>query len=138
LAIGKPLEAVPHFQAALDISARTVVEDAPQLGVRLAGLGMAYLQLGNAEAALPLLERSKAIAAMHFLDDHQLAERQFALAKALWLTKGDTQRASQLAAEAKAGFSRLGPTAHWERQEVDAWMAGRKLRPTLEPSADRR
>ncbi len=138
LAIGKALEAVPHFQAALDISAKTVVEDAPQVGVRLAGLGMAYLQLGNAETALPLLERSKAIAAMHFLDDHELAERQFALAKALWLAKGDTQRASQLAAQAKTGFSRLGTTSRRARQQVDAWMAERKLRPTLEPSADRR
>jgi hypothetical protein len=99
---------------------------------------MAYLQLGNAETALPLLERSKAIAAMHFLDDHELAERQFALAKALWLTKGDTQRASQLAAQAKTGFSRLGTTSRRARQQVDAWMAERKLRPTLEPSADRR
>jgi tetratricopeptide (TPR) repeat protein len=56
----------------------------------------------------------------------QIAHTKSILARALWETKGDKQRARQLAIEARDGFAKLGPGAATSVKSLNDWLAEHK------------
>ena len=97
----------------------------PALGRPRAGVGALRLAEGayaeavtELEAALGLLTEGKA-------PPQELAEVQFALARALWSAdRGNVERARTLAVGARTGFLGFGAAYRAAAAEVEAWLAG--------------
>jgi len=107
LAVHHPHQALEHFERALRISGSTVSERTLQVAERSAGMGMAYLQMGKADKALPLLRRAHEIGSASSVDPWLFSHWKLALATALERTHGDSRRASRLAREANEVLTRL-------------------------------
>ncbi len=82
-------------------------------------IGEAWLGLGRADQARPLLEQAHALNPDRSTDGWHTA---FALARALWASAPDRERARSLAREARDGLAAAGQAK--EAAAVDAWLAG--------------
>jgi serine/threonine-protein kinase len=116
LRLGRTAEARIAFERSL----RTEQGERP-LTNALTGLGRVEVTTGNPKAAVPLLERALRIREGHETDRTLVAEAQFALACALWDSRGDRTRALSLAKAARSSYA--GGQATRELAEVDAWLA---------------
>jgi tetratricopeptide (TPR) repeat protein len=133
------LRAKGDFAGALahDETATKMTEAEKQAGPRAAyaplGVGLDLLGLGRAREALPLLESALALRATGSPPD-ELAQAQFAVARALRDSGGDAKRAVELAASAQALLQPLA--AKYESifrtqlREIEAWVAAA---PTTSP-----
>ena len=90
---------------------RSLGEDSPAGVLPLAGKGDALQRLGRAPEALPLLERVLRIVEKHPLRPAYTAAVQAALARALWDTRQQPERARKLAQTARDTFAR-SPVRH--------------------------
>jgi tetratricopeptide (TPR) repeat protein len=98
----------------------------------LAALGVACLGMGQADQALPLLERAVAIRDLKENDPVQLGDARFALARALAAVGRDRPRARALAERARSDYARAGETPVGARAlvQIDAWLAGSRPAPS--------
>ncbi|HEY1816097.1 MAG TPA: serine/threonine-protein kinase [Kofleriaceae bacterium] len=95
-------------------------DDHPMLAHVWNGLGETELARGKNDAAIPLLERAVAMRQHDQGDATDLAESQFALARAL--PAADHVRAVQLATAARDVYKSSGPGYAARLAAVDAWL----------------
>jgi hypothetical protein len=71
------------------------------------------------------LERAYAYRKAHKTDPIQLAETQFAYARALWDSGRDRARAKTLAREARENYEKIEGTrnSYFSGQQVEEWLA---------------
>ncbi|RKG92612.1 serine/threonine-protein kinase [Corallococcus terminator] len=125
VAQGRPKEAVPLLREALESKARSLgAEHARTIHSRTA-LGLAYLQLGQGEAARELLEMSERVLAPLGWNPTDAAMTHFALAQALWSQPAEQARALTLARKAVGGFTQGGAMTRRELAQVKQWLASR-------------
>jgi tetratricopeptide (TPR) repeat protein len=121
--LGRNAEAVEAFQRAVSVM-RAAGSDPFVLSYPLTGLGVALLGLERSDDAAPPLEEAYRIRKEHGGEGEQLAEVEFALARALWHRAADRERARGLALAARGAYA--GTTKHEGAvAEVEAWLAVR-------------
>ncbi|MCY1004393.1 tetratricopeptide repeat protein [Nannocystis pusilla] len=122
---GRLDDAERTFQRALAELATNPVD--PTRGVPLAGLGRVHLAAGRHAAAAEALEQALPLLPENaFVAPYDIAEAQFALARALVrLDPANAARSRDLAAEAKARFLGVGAAFQPAAAEVDAWLSAR-------------
>jgi tetratricopeptide (TPR) repeat protein len=122
---GRWREAERYFQRALELDEASLGPEHPDLGMDLSMLASAYVELGRAHEAVPLLERALVLMRGEPLGR---AETEFDLARALWVVGRERPRALRLARDARA-FLAGNPEAHADKlAEVDAWLKARSGR----------
>lgn len=110
--MGKPKEAFAEFAVALRLVEADLGPKHPDLVVFLAGMGDALLDQKQPAQALPYLERAATL--------DETGDVQFSLARALWGSGGDKQRARSLAEQART------KVAAKDQPKVAAWLADPK------------
>src|SRR6185503_13463922 len=116
-------KALPPYQRALAIQEEALGKDHLYLVDALAGLGKAYLGLGQDRLARERLERALKLAEPQEGDPVTLAEIRLALADTLWRTGSDRARARVLARAARDGFLPLGRRGERGAKKANAWLA---------------
>jgi predicted Ser/Thr protein kinase len=91
------------------------------LGITLVGLSETLEATGQPERAIPEAERGLELLS-HGGDPVQLARARYALAKALWKSHRDLDRARELAEQARRGFAAGGIAASNGLRAVDGWL----------------
>ena len=139
--LGQARDAIAYLERALSIAEPLARSDDPMLSLALTGLGRARLAAGDAAGALGPLERALAWRLAHAdVPAIQLGSTQFALAQAIWQSRGDRARARALAADAVASMARhrdrfatatgAGATAREaaikKLSEIEAWRAAHR------------
>jgi serine/threonine-protein kinase len=126
------LNGLDRFEEAHTSAARALAilevetgSDNGMLSYPLAGLGVAFLGLGRAGDALPLLERAAAFRDATAPEPAHWGAIHFALARALRAAGRDRPRARALAEEAREEYTRAppGPVVARELARIDAWLA---------------
>ena len=122
--VGRFADARQMAARALAIFERTSPPDGVILSYPLLALGVAHLGDGMAGAALPVLERAAAIRDAHETKASSLGEAHFALARALYETGTDRERALSLARRARAEYAGDSPSPVIRRQlaVIDPWL----------------
>jgi tetratricopeptide (TPR) repeat protein len=113
-------EALARFRLAAAAEEKAGTATEPGAAATLAAIGSTLVELGRPAEALAPLERSLAIWARAGVDHPDLAEAQFALARAL--PARARERATALAREAKGRYAARGDAETASR--IDAWLAG--------------
>jgi len=110
------------FERAVAISEHANI-GGPELAPLLSGLGEAQLLTSDAAVAVDTLERALAAWGDFRVAGHLLPSAKFALARALWDSGGDRNRARTLAQEAHAEF--LANKGPWQPRadRVAQWLA---------------
>jgi tetratricopeptide (TPR) repeat protein/tRNA A-37 threonylcarbamoyl transferase component Bud32 len=126
LAQGKHEEALKSFGRALEIWEQALGKDNPRTADPLTGMGLALLGQHEASLALVPIERARVMREANAQDALDLAETQFALARALGELHRDPARARELATKAREAYV----AAHDHTQanfatlaDIDAWLA---------------
>jgi serine/threonine-protein kinase len=117
--------AVPLYTRALGILEK-LGPTHPYVAIPVVGRAQCYVDLGRPKDAIADAQRAVDIFTKQGGDPAQLAEAQFALARALWAAGTDRARALQLAADARKGFAAAGVVGKVPLAEVDAWIAKTK------------
>jgi len=122
---GKCAEASGYLQRAVTIYEKGLGGDHIYLAWPLTVIGQCHVAQGRPEQAIAPLERALAVREAEPGDKRELGRTRFALARALWESKGDRKRAVELAANARAAFTAAGVNAKRQLGEVNAWLARR-------------
>jgi hypothetical protein len=122
LVVDSPAGARPSF-----VRARAILEaegraPTPMLARVLTGLAVSELDAGEAQKAVPLLERALTIHTERPGDPVYLARTRFTLARALWASRADRTRALTLGQQAEQALVGLGPRAARELRDVQKWL----------------
>ncbi len=125
LGLGRPVEAAQACDRAIELLERVLPPTHPYLGVPYKVRGVARLDSGRVAAAIADLERAVTLLSSQGAEPLELADAQFALARAL-LEDPDSaraahDRATQLGDQAAAGFVELGLDDRIA--EVERWRA---------------
>ncbi|HEY0135820.1 MAG TPA: serine/threonine-protein kinase [Nannocystis sp.] len=97
----------------------------PALGRPRAGVGALRLAEGDFKAAVTELDEALRLLGEGKAPPQELAEVQFALARALWAAdRTNAERARTLAAGARTGFLGFGAAYRDTAAEVETWLAG--------------
>ena len=115
MAMNKPKEAFTEFQIALKLVEKQLGPEHSDLSFYLSGMGHALLDQKQPKEALPYLERSLKLRNADG-DPVATAEVQFAIARALWGSGGDRQRARSLAEQARPNVKPA------DQPTVAAWL----------------
>ncbi|MBI5547648.1 MAG: tetratricopeptide repeat protein [Deltaproteobacteria bacterium] len=94
----------------------------------LVGIGSVHLAGGETTKALAVLERALLVAEKCETKGghpNEIARARFALARALWESRGDRGRARRLAVQAQERFIQAGRGLQRELEEVERWLAKR-------------
>ncbi|MBA3548157.1 MAG: tetratricopeptide repeat protein, partial [Nannocystis sp.] len=118
----QPEAALASFERAVAAQRRNHVPGHPDLGAHLTGVGIAHVERGEPEAAIPPLEEAITILGASPRDPLYLAQARFELARALWLSRRDRTRARALAKQARQIY-REQPGGDRFRVEVETWLA---------------
>jgi serine/threonine-protein kinase len=121
--LGRHREARESFERARAIWERELGNDDRTLAYSLTGIGVSYLLERKPTEALVPLERAFKIREAHEKDALRRAETQFALARSLWESNRDRNRARTLAEGARQGYSATGDKTRL--LEVETWLRGR-------------
>ncbi len=121
---GRPEAALAQHRRAHAIRERKHGPMHPRLAYSLTGEGKALVALGRPAEALPLLERALRLREKD-ADPAELAETQFALARALVDSRDDVARARRLAEAAGATYADTGQRFPRPRAEIVAWLQER-------------
>ncbi len=117
---GDYAEAMTLCKRSLAIYEATLGKGHPDTAYALTCLGRAHIGAGAPAAALPPLRKALALRETNPGDPADLAETQFALARALWVTKTDRRRAVELATASRAAYAAGGKDNRRELDAVDA------------------
>ncbi|HVV53629.1 MAG TPA: tetratricopeptide repeat protein, partial [Polyangia bacterium] len=104
-ALGRSREARASFEKARIIWERELGLDNRNLAYALTGIGLSYLAEADPASAVVPLERAFKIREAQETDPARRAETRFALARALWESGRDHQRARALAEQARASYT---------------------------------
>lgn len=111
------------FSKAAEIARAHLGPKHPWLAVSLFGLGLTEISLDRFAQAGPVLEETLAIQEANHATQTDLAETQFALAEALWVSRSERRRSLALAKEALATGRKTplpdGPTV----QDMERWLS---------------
>jgi tetratricopeptide (TPR) repeat protein len=119
-------EALETFERALGIWERALGRENPRIADPLTGMGLARLGQHKAEEALAPIERALAMREAHAEDAMDLAETQFAMARALGDLHRDPARAEALAQKARAAYVAAGDHTQVNfasLADIDGWLA---------------
>jgi tetratricopeptide (TPR) repeat protein len=119
LGLDRYADALAEFRTALAITEKELGPDHFDLSFYLTGIGEALIGMKKPGEALPYLERALRLRGDGG-DPLTTAELEFSLAKVLWDTKRDRERAKTLANAARAGYKQLG------KPDVEQWLAAHK------------
>ncbi|MBI2894322.1 MAG: serine/threonine protein kinase [Deltaproteobacteria bacterium] len=122
---GRERLAIGTYERALEIQARALGAEHPDLAYPLAGIGESYLVLGDAARAAEALERALGLLEKAHVEPLGLAKTRFGLARAQWARPPQRPRARELARQARDAFAAAGADARDDLSEVDAWLAAR-------------
>jgi tetratricopeptide (TPR) repeat protein len=125
LAEGRTQAALTGFQRALAVRRKALGPEHPKVVPSLTLVGEATLRVHGARAALEPLEQAVALAAKVELPPMERGRALFILARALWESGGDRQRALALAREAQQAYAKTPQLAAAEAREVQAWLSKR-------------
>jgi serine/threonine protein kinase/tetratricopeptide (TPR) repeat protein len=120
LALGRPEEARQDFERVLAIWRDELPADHMYISYPLTGIGLSHLAAGEAAAAVPFLERALVIRDRGDPPAEGFAETAFALARALWETGRDHDRARVLAERARL---LVPPGRTEERRRIEQALA---------------
>lgn len=123
--LGRHQEALAAHVRALAALEATHGPDDDWTAAARSGSGRDLLALGRPAEALPHLERAVSALATTNADPLALADSRFALARALWETGGDRQRARALARAALEAYAAATVAEAADRAAVAAWLAAR-------------
>jgi tetratricopeptide (TPR) repeat protein len=127
--LGRFQSARERFERAVAIFEREIGPNAAILAYPLTGIGLSYLGQNKPTNALIFLERAFKIRIDAQVDLVDKADTAFALARALWDSSRDRDRARHLAGEAKTIYSKGAGLSQIE--DVDRWLRShRSTRPT--------
>ena len=122
--LGRHEEARAAYRQALSIEERAYGADSTIVAYTLAGMGQSYLSEHRPAAAVAPLERAWRIRDLHENDVALVAETSFALARALWESGGDRDRALRLATSAHKAYLQR-PAFASRADDVTRWLAAR-------------
>jgi tetratricopeptide (TPR) repeat protein/tRNA A-37 threonylcarbamoyl transferase component Bud32 len=125
LSLGRPHEALASYRKAQTIWERELGPDDPSVAYALAGNGRAAVALGRPRDAIEPLEHALQIRRKADSDAGRLGETEFALAKALWDSRRDPDRAQRLARQALEHYATL-PGVDKARSEIATWLAAHR------------
>jgi len=114
-------ESLELYRKALPVLEQSYGPDSQDVAIGLTHVGRSLVELGRAEEALPLLERAVTIDLPDHMPVFDAVGPSFTLARALWDTGRDRERAVALAQNARdrlaaAGDSQVLP-------EVERWLS---------------
>jgi tetratricopeptide (TPR) repeat protein len=114
-------DALDEYRRAIAIIEHALGMDHPQLLGAVEGAARAQLRLGHAGDAVVLAERALALATLPSadVDDSEVPEVRWLLARALWDSGRDRNRARELARQASAAKTS-------DADEIAAWLAARE------------
>jgi len=120
-ALGQFAPALEEHQAGLRLLEKQYGTSHPDLAPPLSGAGVALLGLAQPTRALEPLERAVALAQRPGVTEATAAEARLALARALWATHGDRERARALARSAADAYRALG----WSQPAAaaESWLS---------------
>jgi tetratricopeptide (TPR) repeat protein/tRNA A-37 threonylcarbamoyl transferase component Bud32 len=121
----RPADALKEFERARAIVAAATSEDSIALVDSLRGIGLARIELHQAEHAVAPLERAYQLESGAEGNEEERAKVAFPLARALWDAQRDRARARSLATSALAILSR-SPADGDEVARIRAWLATRE------------
>lgn len=125
--MGRTDDARARFTKAIELWEATLGPEARTLSLALGGLGQLELAAGNPVVARALLERALPLFGTLHTERDDLADTEFAYARALWAdpSAGATERrrAIELAGEAAARYADVGPLRFRRRDEAARWAA---------------
>jgi serine/threonine protein kinase/tetratricopeptide (TPR) repeat protein len=119
-ALGRSRDARASFEKARIIWERELGLESRNLAYALTGIGLSYLSDADPLNAIVPLERAFKIREAQETDPSRRAETRFALARALWESARDRQRARALAEEAREGYAKA--ELKTKLAEVDTWL----------------
>jgi eukaryotic-like serine/threonine-protein kinase len=117
---GKHQEALESFLKGMALKEKVLGKEHRTVTFSAAGAGMAYLELGQPERALPLFER---ILAINTLEQSVRGDAFFGIARALDAQKRKEAEVLDAARKAREAFTSVKDTGR--TAEVDAWLAQR-------------
>ncbi len=117
--------ALQFFQRSLNVAERNQLLDHPEAAYASTGLGESLLGLDRPAEAVSYLERAVGLREANRVDPWELAKSRYQLARALWASGGDRERAKSLALAAHQGWARLGERAKADLKQVEAWLRER-------------
>jgi tetratricopeptide (TPR) repeat protein len=115
----KPTKALEYHRRALAIDERALGLDHPTVARRLTEYGRSYVLAGKPLDAIPLLERALAIYKTN-KSDPNLAK--FIMARALWDSRRDREKALQLGREAYQAFNAAGGYRTQPYLDLEEWL----------------
>jgi tetratricopeptide (TPR) repeat protein len=118
-ALGRFDEAREAFAHAIQIW-RAAQSDPSLISVGLTGIGLSYLGAGKFSDALNPLEEALRIRTTKLDTPEHLGETRFALARALWSSPANRQRARSLAVQARADYQVKNATT--EAARIEQWL----------------
>ncbi|HVY39657.1 MAG TPA: serine/threonine-protein kinase [Polyangia bacterium] len=119
--LGRYTEAREPLERASRIWERELGREAIYRSYALTGIGISYLGEGKPASALEPLERALKIRLANDVEPADRAETLFALARALWASGRQRDRARALAAQARAAYDSAARKP--DSAEVDSWLA---------------
>ena len=125
---GRLQDAAGYYRQSLDIAKASLPAGHPRAALGLIGLGRCLLASERADQAVSRFEEALALYRARPSDPGNTARTAFLLARALWASGGDRQRARDLATEARAIYISLADQGRDEQPaltEIDAWLAER-------------
>jgi eukaryotic-like serine/threonine-protein kinase len=118
--LGRYDAATKSFTRASRIWERELGPEADGIATALTGLGISYLGQSRMTEALSSLERAMRVRAGGDADPAAVAQTKFALARALWQSGHDLQRARHLATQARDAFAKA--SRERDLRMVDGWL----------------
>jgi len=121
---GRYEEALRHGRLSLEIKLKSLGPDHVDLAYAYENIGQALIGLQQSREAITLLEKAIRLRERSKLEDSEIAEPRFALAKAVWQDRRDRKKAESLAKLAKDAYVQTGDEKRAAR--VAGWL--RQLR----------
>jgi tetratricopeptide (TPR) repeat protein len=123
-------DAIESYKRAIRSDAKDGDASTRPLLHALEGMGQAYLRVGKGRDAVAVLERALTLSMNSEVHSQvyqvERADLRLALARALWESGSDSQRALNLARDAADGFERIGDAV--TAREADRWVATHAVR----------
>jgi tetratricopeptide (TPR) repeat protein len=124
--LNRPEEALSSYRRAIDIWTREFGPEHPEIAYALTGLGATLTSLGRNDDAVTALEQALTIRERREPEGENLAETEFALAKALWAAHHGSNRAIELGRRALGHYGTRAASDH-AVAEVKAWLEQRRV-----------
>jgi len=122
-ALHRPAEALVEYQRALAIAERNGRADYPDSAMFHSSIALTREDLGQAAAALAPAQRAVELAAKARGNHLEAGRAQFALARALWDSGTDRERARAALEAARAALEQARVVGAADRRALEAWAA---------------